>query len=800
MTTVSSTSSTFATLLRRHRLASGLTQEALAERAGLSTRGVQDLERGVRVAPRAETVRLLADALGLSAETRAGLIAAAHPELAAPGASLATPLHLPALPIPLTGLIGREREVAAACALLRRAEDGAGTRLLTLTGPGGVGKTRLALAIATEVGADFADGVAWVDLAPLRDPTAVTPVVARALAVRDGGDRPLGETLAAALTERRLLLVLDNCEHLLAAMSVVGALLASCPGLAVLTTSRTRLRLRGEREQPVEPLPVPQASEAGLTPLATLARVAAVQLFVERARATAPAFTITDENAAAVVGICRRLEGLPLALELAAARAKVLAPATLLTRLEQRLPLLSGGPRDAPDRQQTMRNAIAWSHDLLTPDMQALFRRLAVFAGGFTLEAAAAVAAGRADTTTAEEEVLEGLAILLDHSLLRLMEPPQRGATTEARFAMLETVREFAMERLAASDEEETIRRVHAAYHLALAELAQDRIHGPDGPATLDRLETEHDNLRAALAWAADRGETETALRLVNACWRFWWMHSHLDQGRLWLDRALTLSVEAAGSVLRPLTLVAASYFARIQGDFARAIATGEEALAAAGVVGDPHAEAAASYALGLVALDRGDLEVARGYQQAALTIEREIGNRHGVAMQLSCLGDVAAARGDLAEARSHGEEALAIWRDRGDAWGVSWGLIQLGTVARAEGDEVRAIALYRQSLVSNAQLGDKDIIARAASRLADIACHRGQFVLAARLYGVVTALREAIGAPLAPAERARYQQAVAAARAGLDEAAFSHAWEAGRAMATEHAFAAALAAVDELT
>jgi predicted ATPase/transcriptional regulator with XRE-family HTH domain len=612
MTTAASTLSTFATLLRRHRLASGLTQEALAERAGLSARGVQDLERGVRVAPRAETVRLLADALGLSAETRAELIAAAHPELTAPGASFATPLHLPALPVPPTGLIGREREVATACALLRRTDDGTATRLLTLTGPGGVGKTRLALAIAADLGVDYTDGVAWVDLAPLRDPTAFTPTLARVLAVRDGGDRPLIEMLAVALTGRHVLLVLDNCEHLLPAMSAVGELLASCPRLAVLTTSRARLRLRGERELPVEPLSVPRAGEAGVTPLATLTRVAAVQLFIERATETAPEFTITGENAAAVAGICRRLEGLPLALELAAARAKVLAPAILLARLEQRLPLLSGGPRDAPNRQRTMRDAIAWSHDLLSPEEQALFRRLAVFAGGFTLEAAAAAAAGRVDTATAEEEVLEGLATLLDHSLLRLVESPP-GATTEARFAMLETVREFAMERLTASDEEETIRRVHASYHAALAESAQDRIHSPDGPAVLDRLETEHDNLRAALAWAIARGETDTALRLVNACWRFWWMHSHLDQGRLLLDRVLALSAPAAaGSALRPTALVAAGYFARIQGDFARAIATGEEALAAARVVGDSHAEAAAADAVGLVSLDGGELERAR--------------------------------------------------------------------------------------------------------------------------------------------------------------------------------------------
>ena len=376
--------STFGALLRHHRLAAGLTQEALAERAGVSARGVQDLERGVRLAPRAETLRLLADALALDGAARAGLIAAAHPELISPPTARAVPLRQAALPVPATPLVGREGDVAAACALLRRPE----VRLLTLTGPGGVGKTRLALAVAAELAGDFADGVAWIELAPTRDPALVPAVLAGVLGVRESGERPLAELLALALADRQLLLVLDNLEHLLAAAPLLAQLLAVGPHLTLLTTSRVRLRLRGEQELPVLPLALPAATEIVQPPLAGLAGVAAVRLFVERAGEVHHEFALTPENAPAVAAICRRLDGLPLAIELAAARVKLLPPAALLARLERRLPLLTGGARDLPPRQQTMRDTIAWSYDLLSEPEQTLFRHLAVFTGGCTLEAA----------------------------------------------------------------------------------------------------------------------------------------------------------------------------------------------------------------------------------------------------------------------------------------------------------------------------------------------------------------------------------------------------------------------------
>ena len=695
------------------------------------------------------------------------------------------------LPASLSSFVGRALEVAAVAALLR----GEDARLVTLSGPGGVGKTRLALRVAADLAAEFADGAAFVDLSSIRDPELVAAAVAHALGLLDTRDRPITAALRAHLATKRSLLVLDNFEHVLAAAPLVGDLLAACPRLAVLVTSRARLRLSGERVFPVPPLTLPGGSETA--PVADLLAADAVSLFVARAEGTDPNFALTPENARAVVALCRRLDGLPLAIELAAARTNVLRPAALLARLSRRLPLLAGGPRDLPARQQTLRAAIAWSHDLLCPGEQVLFRRLAVFAGGCALEAAEAVAGGPGTDGT---EVLEGITSLVENSLLR----GEDGPAGEPRFAMLETVREFALERLAESGEADDVRGRHAAWCLAFAERAETGLTGDGGDRWLDRLEAELDNLRAALTWLLERGDGEAGLRLASAPWFFWEARGGLAEGRSWLERALAataVETDIATVSERARALGLLGWIASNQGDFGLANRL-QDNLARSRERGDARGAALSLFALADAASERNERERAVGLFSQALPLFREIGDRVHEAMTLLCLGAVARRQGDEDRAVAHLEQGMDASRAIGFALGTAVALNNLGRIARRRGEDARATDLYRESLALCWGLRDRWAVAYVLIELASLAAARGQPERAARLFGAAETLREAVGVPVVPSGAQMvgtdYATTVATVRAQLGEGSFAAAWAAGRALPLEQVVAEAAEATSD--
>ena len=780
------TTASFGELLRQVRSAASLSQEELAQRSGLSVRGISDLERGARSAPRLETVRMLADALGVGQDDRSALLAAARPALlGGAGADHVRPA-LPSVPTPLTRLIGREVEIGALRTILQRDD----VRFVTLTGAGGTGKTRLAIAVAAEMGDAFPDGVVFVDLSPLTDPTLVVPTIATSLGVREVVDQSLSETLSSFLTSKQLLLVLDNCERILAAAPDITTLLAACPGLSVLATSREPLHVRGEREFPVPPLPLPATTP--LLELGQFASAPAIALFVERAEESQPEFTMTTENMAAVAAICRRLDGLPLAIELAAARVKVLPPQALLVRLEHRLPLLTGGGRDLPARQRTMRDAIAWSYDLLSPDERALFRRLAVFAGGFTLASAEAVAA--ADGRLA---VLDGLVALVEQSLVRQMP----GAGAEPRYQMLETVREFGLERLVSSGDADDARQRHAEHFLRVsADLMQASTILMDH-ASLTRVVAEHDNVRLALVWYDQHGEIDALLQLSSLLYGLWFSRGLYREGVQWVDRALERSQRVPSSTLIR-ALDGAGTLAIFQGDYVRATSFIEEGLALAQVLGDPSLMSEAlTYAAFLAyrhrAFARAEELLAEARHILAGSAESEPGALPfltlGGVVPFFHIGDLALVQGQFAQAATEYEEAIALFQAAGSETGLRDMQAGLAAVRYLTGDVPQAAALYGESLQQSHAMAFWPLVVSSLLGLAGIAIEVGDPVGGARLLGAAEGIASSLGAVMYTRDYPVHDRVLATVRLALDEQRFANVRETGRALSIEVAIAEAL-------
>lgn len=687
------------------------------------------LERELAAEPEAETREL-------SAAIREGRFPApkpAPPSVAAPAEP--APLRIAGrLPAPVDDLVGRDRELAELRHLLRA------RRLLTLTGPGGVGKTRLAVTAARAVAPGFVAGAAFVDLAPLIDPGLVLPAIARALGVQETGDASLLETVIAALGEARLLVLVDNVEHVLTAAPVLAELLAACPGLRFLLTSRTRLRLRGEQDYPVSPLALPDRPADGdhyPVTLNAVSRAPSVALFERRARQARPDFALSMANAGAVAQICHRVDGLPLAIEMAAARVRLLPPSELARRLERPLAVLGGGSRDAPARQRTLRATIAWSFDLLTPAEQSLFVDLAVFAGGASLDAVETVAGG-ADGRT----VLDTTAALVDHSLLNQTED----ALGQARLVMLATIQDYAREQLAVrGDAGADLRQRHAMHFLILAESAAPELTGPEQGRWLDQLDLEHDNLRAALRTFDTLNQAPAMLRLAASLWRFWWVRGYLSEGRRWLEQAIAANQDLVDEGLAT-ALDGAGVLAETQGDLATATLRHEAALAIWRARDDRRGQLRSLLNLGLVAGDRGEPARAILIYEQALAIAREVEDRAGIAGCLANLGFAALDQGDHGTAASHFDESRRLFRELGDQRNLGAVLDNLGALAFRDGDYQRAAEYHVEALALLRELGDRQGVADTLANYGHTMQRLGDLTQAERHYADALALYRQLG------------------------------------------------------
>lgn len=733
------------------------------------------------------------------------------------------------LPAPITPFVGREHELA----VVRERLENPACRLLTLVGPGGVGKTRLAREVAAGLLPTFSDGVFLVELASLRDPGLVPVAIAQAVGMQESGGRPLIEQLKAWIGQSDLLLLLDNCEHLLTAAPLVAELLAACPGLAVLATSREPLRLTGEHEYTVPPLPLPELPNGAAPSVERLVESSAVQLFLQRARASVPSYATAPGETELVARICHRLDGLPLAIELAAGRSRQLSPAAILAQLQQAAPaslrLLDEGARDLPARHQTMRAAVAWSYNLLDEAERRLFRRLAVFAGGCVAEAAVAVA----DDDLPDVATL--LVTLVEQCLL------QRGGPADRpRFSMLEVIRDYGLEQLEEHGELEQCQRRLANYLVELVEPASQGLLGPEQASWIAQLQAEHANLRIALAWTIEAGEAAIALRLSGKLWRFWDTCGYLSEGRRWLEAALALPVPepASGSQdeaksLRSGALNGLGMLTLNQGEYAAARAALEESLALRRAVGSQEGVADALNNLGIVAFRQGDYETAQQLYEECLAIDRasgnrewmgyslgnlglvyhhrglaeqaeeafsqglalfrEFGNRREEAFSLHNLGMSAYVRGELALARSRYEASLAIKEELGDKWGTATTLYYLADVARAEGDLGTARALLVRALKLSRELDVKQCLIELLEAFAALATAQARAEAAVTLFAAARRLGAELKIVLQAMDRAGRDRELAAARSSLSEAAFEAAWLRGQRLSLDQAWAAAL-------
>jgi predicted ATPase/DNA-binding SARP family transcriptional activator len=743
------------------------------------------------------------------------------------------------VPVPLTSFVGRLREMeevkqslsSLSCPARTREEGKVGVRLLTLTGSGGCGKTRLAIEVARDFAGDdspsrpYQDGVWWVDLAPLNDPALVPQAIATVFALHESRDASLTTTLANYLCGKDLLLVLDNCEHLIDACArLAETLLSTCPNLHILATSREVLGLTGELTWRVPNLALPDAVAGHLTS-EELMRYDAVRLFVERAEAVAPNWRL-DRNASAVVRICSRLDGIPLAIELAAARLKILAAEQIAARLDDRFHLLTDGSRMALPRHRTLKGAIDWSYELLSDRERALLRRLAVFAGGWTLEAAEAICPCMEIEPC---DVLDLLTHLVDKSLV-VVEPRQN----TIRYRLLETIRHYAYEKLNEAGEIEPVQVRHLGFYTRLVAEAEPKLLGPDQQTWLNQFELEHDNLRAALEFSQrEKGQVEAGLQIAGGLVRFWATRGYFTEGRMWLKKMLAQSQTLSPTLVRAKAFNAAAYLAYLQGDYAEARSLNEDGLEIGRAVGDLSVIASAVRGLGTVAQSQGDfalarqqyeeslalchdagdqwgashclsnlgllawhlgdVETARACCEQCLALRRELKDEQGIAYTLHVLGELAWSDGRHAEAESLYEESLAIKRKLDDKWGIAYLLDSLAMVARYQGDVSRARALFVECLLIFRDLGSKRGTADMLYRLASIAATQGQFQPAAQLLGAESSLRHAINAPLPPVEHEEYEHWVTYIRAQVGEDVFQSSWTTGSAMPLAQAIQYAL-------